>query len=728
MNENFRILKPYLRGIPLIVAAMIIAVLISKKYLGYVTPMYESTVKMKLADVSEGVPSSNLFKDLDVFATANKIAAEIELIKSSLMINKVLDSLDFDLEVYRIGKLRKVELYHESPFLISGNFSNPKLLDNPFILQVISPETYRVTLPGSEQPINANFGQVLQIQGGQLTVVLNSKVISSKKDFLLVDNYEFEFLSRERLVGKILKNLDVVSIDKDVAVIRINIKSPIPEKASLFVNEMAECYINDYIETKYKAAHTTVRFLEDRIKDIAGKLSVSENIIQRYRDNRNITNIHQETETDLRKISQLKIQQASLKMNLDAIVDLDNYIKEGKDRFLELAPNFEAFTDLLSTEIVKKIKQLQSDKKDLLLTYTPEDERVKVIDAKLLDLISYLVESIGNTHRNLQIKYDRLSAEITEAEKVFIGVPEKERMLTILNREFEIYQRSYNFLNEKKIEAEIAQSAKIAFHRVISPAEPSRMPVSPNRPIIIIVSALLGMFGTIAFIFVVHLAKAKVNDVHTIERNSSIPIALNTPYFANTNDIESHFLKEAVQLELKGCLHHGDIIVVSSGSPKEGKSFLSYNLARAFAMQGRKVLLAGVDVSSGEENSENNTSEIQYLNLSNPSFTKFSKTSLENYLADVKKNFDLIIINNEPMTNDTIGLLLMSIANTNLFVLDSRKTPEKQITKTALMQKEFGLPNMWFVLNKAGYNPNVLLEMLEWVRWAKNKVRNMKSK
>ena len=54
-------------------------------------------------------------------------------------------------------------------------------------------------------------------------------------------------------------------------------------------------------------------------------------------------------------------------MSLEAIRELNKYLKEGKDHFLDLAPNFEAFTDLLSTEIIKKIKDLQSTKKDLLL-------------------------------------------------------------------------------------------------------------------------------------------------------------------------------------------------------------------------------------------------------------------------------------------------------------------------------------------------------------------------
>jgi uncharacterized protein involved in exopolysaccharide biosynthesis len=51
-------------------------------------------------------------------------------------------------------------------------------------------------------------------------------------------------------------------VDKDVPVIRINYKSNVPEKASLLVNTLAETYIQDYIENKYRAANTTVDFLK----------------------------------------------------------------------------------------------------------------------------------------------------------------------------------------------------------------------------------------------------------------------------------------------------------------------------------------------------------------------------------------------------------------------------------------------------------------------------------
>src|SRR6202000_1681464 len=97
----------------------------------------------------------------------------------------------------------------------------------------------------------------------------------------------------------------------------------------------------------------------------------------------NIINFSQETETDLRKIAQLKIQLANLQMSMSAIDSLYDYMQRGKGDFSGLAPNFEAFTDLLSTELIKKIKQLESDKKDLLLVYTDKEEKEKGLDEKI---------------------------------------------------------------------------------------------------------------------------------------------------------------------------------------------------------------------------------------------------------------------------------------------------------------------------------------------------------
>lgn len=718
MNENIRLLKPLFRGFPIVVLTMLLSVLAAKKYLNYVTPMYESTTMLKLADVHEGVPGANLFKDLDVFASANKISTEIEVLKSTMLIEKAISELPFEQEIYRKGDMLSVELFNNSPIIIEGTFDSEKALDKRYSLKVTSKHDFYFSYPESKAKIKGTFGKPLEIENGKLLITLNEDFIKSKKELKIIDNYEFEFLSKQKLLDKINKNLDIVPVDKDVPVIRINLKSNVPEKAALFVNKLAEMYIKDYIENKYRAANTTVSFLNNEIDGANKKLSESEENIQTYRDERNIINVRQETETDLRKISQLKIQQTNIKMNLDAIKDLNKYIASGKNDYMSLAPNFEAFTDLLSTEMVKNMKKLQSDKKDLLLTYTPENEKVKIIDAKLKDLVDYQIESIKNTEKNLQVKYNELSNDIEESEKVFIGLPEKEKILHVLDREFNLYEKNYNFLNEKRIEAEIAKSAKIAFHKIISPAEVSKSPVSPIRGIIIVVAAFLGLLGSIALIYIVHYAKAKVNDAFTIEKNSTIPIAFSTPFIKKSESVSDNFLKESIQMELKGLLQKQSIIVVSSYDKSSDHLFHSKNLIDAFITQGRKVLT--ID-ATGEL--QHLVPKNDYINYADNKFLSYTKTVFLNEIQAKIKEYDLCVIHNQSIKEDRLGLLFMSLATQNLIVLDSRKTAEKNIIKIELLKDEYQLPNTWFVLNKAGYNPNVLVEVKKlWDKYFKKQV------
>lgn len=701
-NENVRFLKPLLRGLPIVVLAMIISVLAIKKYLNYVTPMYESTAKLKLADTQEGVPSANLFKDFDVFASANKISTEIEVLKSSSLVEKTLKKLSFSTEIYRKGKMQSVELFNDSPIQVEATFADKKNFDKKFSLNVLSPTNYVLATSDSPKELKGTFGIPTNIKGGKILITKNDEYLFSKPNAKIIDHYELVFLSREKLLEKVNKNLDIVAVDKDVPVIRINFKSNVPAKASLLVNTLAETYIEDYIENKYRAANTTVDFLKGEIGQANNKLSETENRIENYRNKENIINIPQETETDLRKIAQLKIQQSNLKMNLDAIKSLNSYITEGKDNYLNLATNFEAFNDLLSTEMVKNMKQLQAEKKELLLTYTPEHEKVKIIDTKIKDLTDYQTESIKNTQKNLQIKYNDIERDIQTAERAFIGLPEKEKLLNIMNREFNLYEKNYNFLNEKRIDAEIAKAAKISFHKIISRGELPQEPVSPMRSIIIIVAAIMSMVASIFLIYAVHFAKAKVNDISTIEKNSSIPIAFTTPFIKKKEKIMHHFLENVLEMELKEIIKDKKQICITSYDKAQQHTFHAKNIIRALQLQSRKVLL--VDVAGTLSNS----GADHYINFSAEENLRLTAREVRDLIDEKMKECDICIINNQAIRQSKLPLLFMNISDQNLFILDSRKTAVKNIINIELLKDEYQLSNLWFVLNKEGYNPSLI--------------------
>lgn len=723
------VIKPYLRGWPIIIGFMVIANLLASKYLNYVTPMYESTAMLKIADLNEGVPNSNLFKDFDVFATVQKINAEIELLKSDVLLEKALNSIPFDIEIFRVGKIQKTELFEDSPILITPLKWQDELRDKPF--QLLLAKDLSFTLTSSKgSTYKGKLGDIIFIDNSQIHISLNKPLLQKKKYLMVPDHYEFNILSRSKQIADIDKHIDITAVDKDIPVIRISFKSPNAKKASIFPNALAHAYIQDYIETKYSAANVTSQFLDERIKEISDKLTNTENNIMNYRNNEGITNISQETETDLRKISQLKIQQTNLKMSLEAIKDLEQYINSGKDNFLELAPNFEAFTDLLSTEIIKNIKQLQAEKKDLLLKFTVKDDKVKVIDAKIKDLTSYLIESISNTRKNLETKYRKLIIDIEDAEKVFVTVPEKEKKMTILNREFNIYQQSYNFLNQKKIESDIVKAAKVAFHRIITPASESKMPVSPNRTIIKIVSTLLGLFAALFVIFIVHMLKARVNNISSIESQSLIPIALAIPKLKSIAEINNVFTKTVFEWEVKKLITPKSIVCFTSFNQKHGVDFITRNIQKIFVDQNRKILR--VEFSDESSNSNQFWTEFKQENLQ--TLIKIDKSLLkkvttenwQNWLVEKSKEFDqTIIVNTVFGTSFTIST--MTVSDLNIVCTDARLTPSKSIVEVDVLKEEFKLPNVYWALNRAGYNPSFIRECIQFSINLYRKIKDKKN-
>lgn len=689
-KNKWHILQPLFRGIPILLFTTFVSFFIAKKYLKYTTPEYESTAKIKLADIHEGVNNSNLFKDLDVFVTTNKIGAEVELLKSQTLVQKVTTTLPLNTTIYRVGDIHKTELYKNSPFKLNVFIKQKKWLEQNFKIHIYKDSLFHITFPNGKIK-QGKFNQQLSNASATIIISRNDTLLKTRPELQVNGDYEFTQHSQAKVVNDLISGLDIMAVDKDISVLRISYKCPVAEKTADVVNTLSAVYIADYIEQKYKSADTTEDFLNKQLYTYSQKLSSSENALEQYRDQNNIINIPQEIETDLRKIADLKKQLASVKMNLNAIDSLSKYMKSGRSNWAQLAPNFEAYSDMLSTELIKKAKELQRERSDLLLIYTPTHEKVTVMDEKLKDINDYLQEGIKNTQSSLRIKYRVLIQSIQEAEKVFIGLPEKEKSMTILERNFGLNDEVYRFLQGKRTEAEIAKAATISFHRIITAGEVPIKPVSPNVTLIKILAVILGLMFGISLIYAIHALKSRVNHEDTIYRLSDLPIAASVPFFTSIAASSKFFKGWVLQMELKKSLDKGSVLVVSSFNRKEGKSFISASLEKALMASERKILYVNA--------------EKQVTNqLERP-------INWKAYLLQMKAAYDIILIKNFPLASNPIALLLMATADINLFVVDSRCTKQSCITETGIIQEELKLQNIQFVLNRAGYMPSLFTQV-----------------
>jgi hypothetical protein len=313
------------------------------------------------------------------------------------------------------------------------------------------------------------------------------------------------------------------------------------------------------------------------------------------------------------------------------------------------------------------------------------------------------------------VKYERLSNDINEAEQVFNGLPTREKTMNILSRNFMLNEQTYNFLHEKRTEAQIARAATISFHRIISPADVARAPISPNATLIKILAAFLGFLGSVTLIYIVHAIKGKVNDATTIEKKSSIPIAACVPMLKKTNQVLLYFHKLALQLEIKNLLQPKSVLTISSFDKEEGKLFNTIHLAKELVLQNKKVLIADADGSMNKK-MQNVASEFQYLDLTAMPGIFTNSEILKQQLITWKQQYDYVIVKNESINHAANGLLLMKLADANLFIMHSRRTPAKMVTETELLQEEYKFNNMQFLLNGAGYNPNLLAQAFDFIK------------
>ncbi|MBL4707169.1 MAG: AAA family ATPase, partial [Flavobacteriales bacterium] len=516
-------------------------------------------------------------------------------------------------------------------------------------------------------------------------------------------------------------------------------KSEVADKSSIFANALAKTYIEDYVESRTVAAGKTVGFIDQQLEQVKKKLTASEIQLENYRLENNIINTQQETETTLRKIAQLKIQLSNMQMNEIALDSLERYMAQNDKNFLELAPNFEAFNDLLSTELIKKIKHYQAKKKDLLLKYTVDDEKVKVVDEKIKDISSYIHESISNTANSIRLKRRELEKVIEEANRFFIGLPTKEKELVILNRNFVLNQKILNFLTEKRTEAAIAEAASISFHRIIQKAYVPTIPISPKKVLVMIVSGILGLIIGVSTVYFREFVGGKIRTREELEKISLIPVAGIVKNYKKKVSVNSEdFLRLASSLSLfNGIKKHQSILLTSTIS-KEGKTFITENLGSAIAALGWNVVLVDLNFKKpslsdrcSNKNAigmaelileENTIDEVVQYDKANKwsiiptgqatenSIQLMNNIQLDSTIARIKQKFDLLIIDSPATAFAAESIKLMRLSDIVYYVVKANYTKSHFLLNADLIAKEYRITNIQLLLNgvhqATNYNGN----------------------
>lgn len=179
------------------------------------------------------------------------------------------------------------------------------------------------------------------------------------------------------------------------------------------------------------------------------------------------------------------------------------------------------------------------------------------------------------------------------------------------------------------------------------------------------------------------------------------------------------------------------IIVNTSPEAGDGKSFVTANLAIAYAQEGKKVLLIDADLRRGRQHEIfeiMNISTGGYTNLilnynNNINFSKYifptfddnidilptgptppnpvellgSETN-KKLLNALKKKYDLIILDCAPVVGLSDALILASLSDVNLITVSAKKTKMENLEKAKKLFDQANVKIDGVILNKVNYN------------------------
>lgn len=740
-KEYQTLIVPVLKGLPITIILIIGALALAARLVVYTVPEYQSTGSIKIDNRNINLGDLALFEEegRTKGATSVDFLTEVEMFKSKKIKELTFQNLDFELECFRIGKLKTIELFKNSPIEIGYRITDHTAYDKLYYLKYLGNGEFlwsknKEVFPNDNKLI---LNDSLEMDGFNLVVSKNEKVLLEKPNGLQAnDVFAFRINSLKALVASVnSSNYFVRSVDKKIQIINLYFQHEVPEKAELFINTLMQSYIQNCRNEHQSEADKTLVFIDAELDSVKGKLKKSEGQLVKFKTQKSIMNIKQETDATLKEMMQLEFQKVNYDLQKAELEKTFEYLVGGND-LRDFAPNFDALKDPLFKEAFLKAQNFEMAKQDLLLKYTPQSDEVQNIKIKINNMRTFINESVKNTLDNISLRQSEMEKAIAGVSQNIQDFPDKEQQTVVLQREVKLNEQLYTSLIEKRMEIGVAKSANTVFHQVIDKAEVSLNPVTPNKSLIYGVAVFFALLLGIGISFLKHYLTAKIKSKNELSQHLDIPLIGSVSKVKKNENPINALGNLYTNLELldhkKEVSKAANTVLISSMLAKEGKSFTTTNLAKIYASMGKKVLVIDMDLTNTKDETffgvSNQIGLAEVLQKTISPHQAILKTDTKNvdiiptgdllniysgilfapqttkFIDTLKPDYDIILIDAPAIGMVEDVTLMMQQVDFNLLVFRAKKTKIKTVSYAKEIIEEYKIPNVYGVFNGAKGN------------------------
>lgn len=731
-------------------------------YLSYTLPKYKVSTSILFKDEQRGSSSElSVFQEMGLISQNNNVDNEIEILKKSLIAEKVVKDLGIFISYTEIGNFKILEtiglnkvipalgrhktkvLYgNESPFLIKITEEDLKKLTEIAKMEVLvhpdgnlefsgtySGQKFNEKVSASADEVKLPFGNIIVQRG-------NNKLANS---MLVEVNINSPFYVAKNYIGQL--NVELVSTSSsvaDVSIICLNENLGVD-----FLAALIETYNKETVDEQMKMANRTSKLIDEQLAALSTELDDVESLAENFKQSQGLADIETQSNIYSGQVANMEQRRMELETQYSIISDLNGRINQ-QSNHEQLFPTNSGIRSEALNEQLRSYNALILEKNRLSRIASSSNQAMIDLNNRIESMYSSVRTGLQNEMKYLQIERNDLTAQYSQNRGRIRAIPRQERVYADIQRQQNVKEGVFIYLLQRKEEKYMSMATIGPNSRIVDNIS-SLGAISPNPKMLFLISLFFGLLIPVVGIRVKELLRYQISDKKELEAITSVPVLAEIP---KNKQLDNSFINENNTdgfSELLRLLRANLMFVIDSKEKKvinmlssisgEGKTFLSINLATSLALLDKKVLLVELDIRKprlAEYIEVDNKNGITlYLsghldkkelikpsglhhNLSvitagaippNPN-ELIAKPILDELIQDFRDSYDYIIIDTPPVGVVSDSFLLNRLADVNLFVVRADYTPKKYIEEANNYYKQEKLTNMYFILNSVDFDKN----------------------
>ena len=722
-------------------------------YLRYTTPVYQVTAKMLIKDEQNqryrGNQMLSNMQDLGFISNSTGIDNEVEILKSRVLAEEVVRDLKIYTE-YRInGKIRKVLVYKYQPINVDMAPDDLAQLDKQragFSFKLTRTNNgYEVKSEDSEVPFEGTFATLPATIESPYGVLTFTKNVG--EDVLEMDPQQsmiITVMSPKAVAAGWAAKLSADPTSKMTSIAQLTIADENRERAYDYLKHLAVCYNRQANADKNEIAFKTEAFINDRLEKINAELGSTESELEEYKRQHNLTELRLDANQTLNQSSQYAARLAEANTQIMLLDYLREHVDNPRNKY-QIIPSNVGMSDPISASLINEYNRTVQDRERLLRSASENAPQVAALSNTLDNLQASIHDALLQARRSADITRQGIEAQYSTYTQRISNTPEQERILTQIGRQQEVKSGLYLMLLQKREENSISLAATADKGKLIDDPSFGRM-VSPKKSMIMFAAIVLGFALPLLLVYVIQLLRYKIEGHEDVEKLTNVPIVADVAVASDAvksaagivvhenqnNQIDEIF--RSLRTNLQFMMKEGQkVILFTSTTSGEGKTFNAANVAVSFALLGKKVVLCGFDIrkpalgrlfnitdrqagvstllvkehvtksdlmSQIRPSGVNANLDLLMAGPTPPNPTELlARENMKEIIDMLRDEYDYVILDTAPVGLVTDTLQIAKLADVTAYICRADYTPKSSFGLINQLAQDKKLPNMCVVIN-----------------------------